>query len=155
MFTYGWDRDDVAIPPGSTTVEIDLHPRERTRGEERFWSLAEPLLQQAGVTRSTMMGFPCLRLDGEFFASSDRRTGHLVIKLNEQRVSALIDADKGEPFAPNGRRFREWISIPLTQRRSWASLLDEALELAADRRPTSPRPSTKPPRDAPMRPTRG
>jgi uncharacterized protein YndB with AHSA1/START domain len=27
MFTYGWDRDDVEIPPGSTTVEIDLRPR--------------------------------------------------------------------------------------------------------------------------------
>ncbi len=26
VFTYGWDRADVGIPPGSTTVEIDLHP---------------------------------------------------------------------------------------------------------------------------------
>jgi uncharacterized protein YndB with AHSA1/START domain len=26
VFTYGWDRDDVRIPPGSTTVEIDLRP---------------------------------------------------------------------------------------------------------------------------------
>jgi uncharacterized protein YndB with AHSA1/START domain len=26
VFTYGWDRPDVAIPPGSTTVEIDLRP---------------------------------------------------------------------------------------------------------------------------------
>jgi uncharacterized protein YndB with AHSA1/START domain len=28
VFTYGWDRDDVRIPPGSTTVEIDLRPRD-------------------------------------------------------------------------------------------------------------------------------
>jgi uncharacterized protein YndB with AHSA1/START domain len=27
VFTYGWDREEVGIPPGSTTVEIDLHPR--------------------------------------------------------------------------------------------------------------------------------
>jgi uncharacterized protein YndB with AHSA1/START domain len=27
VFTYGWDRAEVGIPPGSTTVEIDLHPR--------------------------------------------------------------------------------------------------------------------------------
>ncbi len=27
VFTYGWDREDVGIPPGSTTVEIDLRPR--------------------------------------------------------------------------------------------------------------------------------
>ena len=26
VFTYGWDREDVDIPPGSTTVEIDLRP---------------------------------------------------------------------------------------------------------------------------------
>jgi len=28
VFTYGWDRDDVGIPPGSTTVAIDLRPRD-------------------------------------------------------------------------------------------------------------------------------
>jgi uncharacterized protein YndB with AHSA1/START domain len=28
VFTYGWERADVEIPPGSTTVEIDLHPRD-------------------------------------------------------------------------------------------------------------------------------
>jgi uncharacterized protein YndB with AHSA1/START domain len=28
VFTYGWDRDDVRIPPGSTTVEIHLRPRD-------------------------------------------------------------------------------------------------------------------------------
>lgn len=26
VFTYGWERVEVEIPPGSTTVEIDLHP---------------------------------------------------------------------------------------------------------------------------------
>lgn len=26
VFTYGWERPDVELPPGSTTVEITLHP---------------------------------------------------------------------------------------------------------------------------------
>lgn len=26
VFTYGWDRADVAVPPGSTTVEVRLEP---------------------------------------------------------------------------------------------------------------------------------
>ena len=26
VFTFGWVRSDIAIPPGSTTVEIDLRP---------------------------------------------------------------------------------------------------------------------------------
>jgi hypothetical protein len=114
-------------------------------GEERFWKLADPLLTQAGVTRSTMMGFPCLRLAGDFFASCDRRTGHLVIKLNEARATALIDAGRAEPFAPNGRPFREWVSIPQRFARSWSGLLDEALRYSAERR-AAPRPSRTPPR---------
>jgi uncharacterized protein YndB with AHSA1/START domain len=28
VFTFGWDRADVGIAPGSTTVEIDLRPRD-------------------------------------------------------------------------------------------------------------------------------
>src|SRR5438105_4548086 len=103
-------------------------------GEERFWKLANPLLTQAGVTRSTMMGFPCLRLAGDFFASCDRGTGHLVIKLNEARATALIEAGRAEPFAPNGRPFREWVSIPERFARSWPTLLDEALRCSAERK---------------------
>ena len=119
-------------------------------GEQRFWKLANPLLTQAGVTRSTMMGFPCLRLAGDFFASCDRRTGHLVIKLNEERATALIEAGRAEPFAPNGRPFREWVSIPERSGRRWPGLLDEALRCSAERRstrgtsraPSSPRTSS-------------
>jgi hypothetical protein len=99
-----------------------------------FWALAEPLLARAGVTRSTMMGFPCLRLDGDFFACCDRRSGDLVVKLDEPRVDALLAAGRAEPFAPNGRRFREWAVVPRRRRRTWPALLDEALGCSADRR---------------------
>ena len=121
-----------------------MNESERARGENRFWALAEPLLQQAGVSRSTMMGFPCLRLNGDFFASCDHGTGNLVVKLDKEAVSNLIDAGKAEPFAPNGRRFREWASIPVRRQRSWPALLDDALEIAAART-TSPRRATKRP----------
>jgi hypothetical protein len=101
--------------------------------------LARPLLERAGVTRSTMMGFPCLRLDGDFFASCDPQSGELVVKLNEMRASALIEAGKAEPFAPNGRRFREWARIPQRLHRSWPTLLDEALRCSVERRSERPR----------------
>jgi hypothetical protein len=103
-------------------------------GENRFWALAAPLLEQAGVTRSTMMGYPCLRLNGDFFACLDRHTGALVIKLDETQVTALIEAGKADEFAPNGRRFREWASIPPSKHRSWPRLLDAALAASALRR---------------------
>ena len=69
------------------------------------------MLAQAGVTRSTMMGLPCLRIDGQFFGSFDRRTGDLLVKLPEARVDQLLDAGRAHTFAPSGRRFREWAAI--------------------------------------------
>ncbi len=102
-------------------------------GEARFWALADPLLAQAGVTRSTMMGYPCLRLHGDFFACLDRRDGALVIKLDEAQVAQLTDTGKAEAFAPNGRRFREWAAIPPSKSRTWAKQLDAALAASAAR----------------------
>ena len=104
-------------------------------GEVRFWDLAEPLLGQPGVTRSTMMGLPCLRWNGAFFASCDRRTGDLLVKLAETRVDELVAAEQAEPFAPAGRRFREWAAIADSRSRSWQRLLDEALEYATTHPP--------------------
>ena len=68
-----------------------------------------------------------------FFASCDHRTGQPVIKLTEERVTALINAGRAEPFVPSGRPFREWVSIPHRFSRSWAALLDEALRCSAER----------------------
>lgn len=97
-----------------------------TAEEAAFWSVAEPLLDEAGVTRSTMMGLPCLRIDGQFFASFDRRTGDLLVKLPEDRVDELVGSGAAHPFAPAGRRFREWAAVAPGRRRSWRKLLDEA-----------------------------
>ena len=90
--------------------------------ERRFWSLADPLLDRPNVTRSTMMGLPCLRVDGAFFASWDRNSGALLVKLPEARVDELVAAGHAEPFAPAGRRFREWAAIPNTRTRTWHTL---------------------------------
>jgi hypothetical protein len=98
--------------------------------EELFWDLVEPMYADPAVQRSTMMGLPCVRLDGRFFASLDRRTGALRVKLSSERVRQLIDAGHGQPFAPAGRTFREW-----SRSRS---------RTAAAGRPWLPRPATTP-----------
>jgi hypothetical protein len=64
---------------------------------------------------------------GAFFASCDRRTGDLLVKLPATRVDELIAADRARAFAPAGRRFREWAAITPARSRTWAGLLDEAL----------------------------
>jgi uncharacterized protein (TIGR02453 family) len=99
--------------------------------EELFWDLVELLHADPAVTRSTMMGLPCVRLDGRFFASLDQRTGALLVKLDADRVGELIAAGHGEPFAPAGRVFREWVAIPRPDRRRWRTLLAEARNHAA------------------------
>lgn len=96
-------------------------------GEARFWALAEPLLARPGVSQSTMMGLPCLRVRGAFFASCDRRTGDLLVKLPEQRVDELVAAGRAHAFAPAGRRFRQWAAVPPERGRVWRRLLDDAL----------------------------
>jgi len=102
-------------------------------GEARFWKLAEALLERPGVTRGTMMGYPCLRLSGDFFASWDPHLSRLVAKLDAAAVAARIDAGRGEPFAPSGRPFREWIALPVARRREWPRVLDDAFECAVSR----------------------
>ncbi|MDH4365550.1 MAG: DNA replication terminus site-binding protein [Acidimicrobiia bacterium] len=100
---------------------------EAAEGEAQFWRLAEPLLEAAGVTRSTMMGLPCLRVDEAFFASWDRSNGALLVKLPEEEVDRLVASATARPFAPAGRRFRQWASVPPGQDEQWAALLDQAL----------------------------
>ena len=100
-------------------------------GEELFWDLVEPMYADPAVRRSTMMGLPCVRLDGRFFASLDRRSGALLVKLPPGRVGQVIASGHGQPFAPAGRVFREWVAVPRPDRRRWRSLLAEARDHAA------------------------
>ena len=92
--------------------------------------LADELCEQAGVEPSTMMGFPCLRHNGDFFASWDSKAHRLIVKLPSERVDALVDAGTACTFAPNGRRFREWAAIPEADETGWRGLLSEALAFA-------------------------
>lgn len=104
--------------------------------DDEFWEAAAPLLRRSGVTRSTMMGYPCLRLHGDFFASWDPHQHALVVKLDRQTVTALIEGGLGETFAPSGRPFREWVSIPPSARESWPDHLDAAFDCAVERAAT-------------------
>ena len=108
-------------------------------GEELFWDLVEPMYADPAVQRSTMMGLPCVRLDGRFFASLERRTHALLVKLPTARVGELIADGVGEPFAPAGRVFREWVAIAKPDRERWQRLLTEARDHAGQ-----PGPGTNP-----------
>lgn len=78
-----------------------------------------------------MMGLPCLRVRGAFFASLDRRTGDLLVKLREERVHQLVESGRANQFVPAGRKFREWAAVPPARSRSWPKLLGEALDFVS------------------------
>lgn len=96
-----------------------------------FWKIANAMLGEAGVTKSTMMGFPCLRQDGEFFACADHRTGDLIVKLPTGRVETMIQSGAGQAFSPAGRKFREWVLVVGRDTRQWRKLLREARAFVA------------------------
>lgn len=98
-----------------------------------FWSVAETVLGADGVETGTMMGFPCLRVRGAFFASCDHRSGDLIVKLPAHRVNELVDARLGQAFAPAGRTFREWLLVPDRDEQHWSDLIDEALAFVVGR----------------------
>jgi len=91
-----------------------------------FWRLADEWLTTGEVEKGTMMGFPCLRVNGKFFASLHSKTDNLIIKIPKDRVTELIETGEADSFAPNGRTFKEWACIPTVDESKWRTYLEEA-----------------------------
>lgn len=77
------------------------------------------------------MGGRCLRVGKEFLALVDFKGAGLVVKLPKARVAALIAEHVGQPFAPAGRIFKEWVLIPVVDADRWRSLLREGITFVA------------------------
>jgi hypothetical protein len=95
-----------------------------------YQELTDDLLYDPAIGRATMMGYPCVRLAGRFLASYDDKAGCLVLKLPRERVTELVQSGGGDPFAPAGKVFREWVSISSVDPDLWQRLLAEAVEFA-------------------------
>ncbi|MGH3383549.1 MAG: hypothetical protein ACRDO1_03115 [Nocardioidaceae bacterium] len=107
-------------------------PSEQSGGDgarDLYDELTDDLLYDPAIGRATMFGYPCVRLAGRFLASYDK-AGCLVVKLPRDRVTELVESGDGDPFAPAGKVFREWVSIPTVDRELWQTLLAEAVDCA-------------------------
>ncbi|MEW5989967.1 MAG: hypothetical protein AB1736_01300 [Chloroflexota bacterium] len=111
-------------------MTTSLHRAKR----ELYQQLAREVMTDPDVTEGTMMGLPCLRLNGAFFAAQDRTTGNLIVKLPGDRVTDLIATGIGSAFAPSNRPFREWVAIPRLEQSTWTNLLREAKAFVATSR---------------------
>ena len=108
-------------------------PSEHSGGDDArdlYEQLTDDLLYDPAIGRATMMGYPCVRLAGRFLASYDDKARCLVVKLPRDRVTALVEQGRGDPFAPAGKVFREWVAIPTVDRELWQQVLAEAAEFA-------------------------
>lgn len=92
-----------------------------------FQSISEPFLNREDVEKGTMMGFPCLRVGGQFFASCDPKSGDLLIKLPASEVTRMVEAGEGSSFSPAGRTFREWVVVSERNESRWNALVNDAL----------------------------
>lgn len=100
--------------------------------EDVFWELIDELMgTDERVEVGTIMGGRCARVSGEFLALVDFKGSGLVVKLPRERVAELIAAGIGQPFAPAGRVFGEWVSVPRRDRRRWRALLEEGISFVA------------------------
>jgi hypothetical protein len=108
-------------------------PSEQSGGDDArdsYDELTDDLLYDPAIGRATMMGYPCVRLAGRFLASYDDKAGCLVVKLPRERVTELVEKGHGDPFAPAGKVFREWVLIPTVDRGLWQAVLAEAVDFA-------------------------
>ena len=108
-------------------------PSEGSGGDvarELYDELTDDLLYDPAIGRATMMGYPCVRLAGRFLASYDDKAASLVVKRPRERVTELVEAGTGDPFAPAGKVFGEWVAIPTADRELWRRLLAEAVDFA-------------------------
>jgi hypothetical protein len=99
---------------------------------EVFWDLINELQHEDGrVEEGTIMGGRCVRVSDEFLALVDFKGSGLVVKLPRARVARLIEEGIGHEFAPAGKVFKEWVSVPIVDVALWAALLREGVAFVA------------------------
>jgi hypothetical protein len=99
-----------------------------TGASELFWDLGAELMGlDDRVVEGTIMGSRCLRVGKQFLAMPHHQTEGLVVKLPAERVTEVIEAGQGEPFAPAGKVFREWLAVTDLDETRWRDLLAEGL----------------------------
>jgi hypothetical protein len=97
-----------------------------------FDKLADEFIDAGEVQPGTMMGFPCLRVRGNYIACKDKSSGTLIVKLTEKRVNNLVDSGQANEFAPAGRLFNNWAAMSVSDEILWRGVLKEARKLTED-----------------------
>ena len=103
-----------------------------SESNSEFASVVTGLSGKPGVTSARMFGSSALKVNGKVFAMLVK--GRLVVKLPQERVTALIGSGVGEHFDPgHGRIMREWVAVrpPAYSKTKWRNLAEEAKDFVA------------------------
>lgn len=109
-------------------------PTASRSAADLFAQLASRLLDEPRVQQGTGFGsVPGLRADKKIFAMLCR--GELVVKLPRHRVDQLVADGTAERrnARRDGRRMKEWATIPPEHSHTWESLAIEALRFVSPR----------------------
>lgn len=97
-----------------------------------FDRLASVYAEVPGVTRTTMMGHPSLKVGRAIFASSRHDGDTVALRLPAERVAALIADGTGAAFTPGRTPVATWVEIEGVAWDRLVELADEAFERARD-----------------------
>ena len=113
--------------------------RTLDEADPRFSPVADAFARTPGFSlmQSKSGAMRGLMLEGKSFGMSSN--GRLILKLTEERATALISEGIGKPFGPSaGRLMKGWIEIT-HPKADWVSLAEEAHRLAKVSKPAAKR----------------
>jgi hypothetical protein len=103
----------------------------KSEADPRFEPVAKAFARTAGFSlmESRTQGTRGLMLHGKSFGMSQQ--GRFILKLDEERVAALIEGGVGKPFRPGpGRVMKGWLEVT-DPKADWVALAKEAHAMAA------------------------
>jgi len=112
-------------------------PRPAEVADPRFAPVAKAFAKTVGVSlmESKSGAMRGLMLNGKSFGMS--MNGRFMLKLTEERASALIAEGIGKPFQPSaGRVLKGWIEVT-SPKANWVALAKEAHRLGAAEQATA------------------
>lgn len=96
--------------------------------------MAGHILQEQGVSISTMVGLPCIRYQGDFVCMFFPKEESLIVKLAPDHVKSLIAEGIGAEFNYTGKAFKEWVMIPLEFSDDFESYISQSLDYVASKK---------------------